>query len=215
MPRHERYGLLVAGFHYPNIAADEFDDWYDTEHIPERMGVKGFLNAQRWVAPDGSKTALATYDLESLAVLQQPEYVVRKAEGKTAWSRRISRKTELFCRLTAEQIGPGNEAAPSNAGGLLMFATNIAPEAERDFNAWYDEEHLPALRKVPGVLSARRFKTDEGAPQYVALYHLAGPEVASSDAWKKAVETPWTARIRPHMKDVLRLALKKYEESRA
>ena len=54
------YGLLVAGFHYPGIASDEFDDWYDTEHIPERLGVKGFINAQRWVAPDGSKAVRLT-----------------------------------------------------------------------------------------------------------------------------------------------------------
>lgn len=210
-----RYGLLIAGFHYPNIAADEFDDWYDTEHIPERMSVKGFINAQRWVAADGARTALATYDLESLAVLKQPEYVSRKGDGRTPWSKRIARRTDLFCRLTAEQIQPGNEEGPSNAGGLLMFATNIAPKAENDFNAWYDEEHVPALKRVPGVMSARRFRTDEGAPAYVALYHLSAPEVASSDAWKNAVETPWTARIRPHMKGVMRLAFRKYEGKRA
>ena len=28
---------------------------------------------------------------------------------------------------------------------------NVAPEAEEDFNAWYDEEHLPALAGVPGT----------------------------------------------------------------
>ncbi|MGZ5146272.1 MAG: DUF4286 family protein [Burkholderiales bacterium] len=211
MPSH---GLLVAGFHYPNIAEDEFDDWYDTEHIPERLSVKGFLNAERWVAADGAKTALATYDLESLAVLQQPSYVTKKGDGRSPWSKRIARKTELFCRLTAEQIVPGHEVAPGNAGGLLMFATNVSSDVEKDFNAWYDEEHVPALRKVPGCLSARRFRTDEGAPQYVALYHLKDPAVASSDAWKKAVDTPWTAKIRPHLKDVLRLVLRKYESKR-
>ena len=208
------YGLLVAGFHYPNIPEDEFHDWYDTEHIPERLSVEGFLNAERWVAADGAKTALATYDLESLAVLKQPSYVTKKGDGRSPWSKRIGRKTELFCRLTAEQIAPGREAAPGNAGGLLMVATNVAPEIEKDFNAWYDEEHVPALRKVPGCLSARRFRTDEGAPQYVALYHLKSPEVVAGDAWKQAVETPWTQRIRPHMKGTLRLVLRRYERNR-
>ena len=208
------YGLLVAGFHYPNIAEDEFDDWYDTEHIPERLSVKGFLNAERWVAADGAKTALATYDLENLDVLKEESYVSKKGDGRSPWSKRIARKTDLFSRLTAEQLSPGREAAPKNAGGLLMVATNIASDVDKDFNAWYDEEHLPALRKVPGCLSARRFKTDEGAPQYVALYHLKGPEVAASEAWKKAVETPWTARIRPHFKDTLRLVFRKYEGKR-
>jgi hypothetical protein len=95
-----------------------------------------------------------------------------------------------------------------------MFATNVAPDSERDFNAWYDEEHVPALRKVSGCLSARRFKTDEGAPQYVALYHLKDPDVVTSDAWRKAVETRWTMRMRPQLKDTLRLVLRKYRSNR-
>lgn len=210
-----RYGLLVAGFHYPDIAADEFDDWYDTEHIPERMGVAGFLNAQRWVATDGARTAMATYDLTGLAVLEDPAYVMRKGEGRTPWSKRIARKTRLFLRLTAEQILPGNEAAPAEAGGLLMFATNVAPGAEAEFNAWYDEEHIPRLLQVTGVLSARRFRTHEGAPGYVALYHLSSPAVSLSRAWTEAVETAWTAKIGAHLHDSVRLVFGRYEATHA
>jgi hypothetical protein len=206
-----RYGLLVAGFHYPDIPADEFDDWYDTEHIPERMGVAGFLNAQRWVATDGSATAMATYDLTSLDVLEDPAYTVRKGEGRTPWSKRIARKTTLFLRLTAEQILPGSAAGPENAGGLLMFATNVAPGAESDFNAWYDQEHIPLLSKVPGVLSARRFRTAEGTHAYVALYHLSSPEVSACADWNRAMQTAWTARITPSLQDSLRLLFARYE----
>ena len=144
-------------------------------------------------------------------MLKQLSYVSKKGDGRTPWSKRIGRKTDLFCRLTAEQILPGRSVAPSNAGGLLMFAADVPAEIEKDFNAWYDQEHVPALSKVPGCLSARRFKTDEGAPQYVALYHLQGPEVVATEAWKKAVETPWTARIRPALRNTLRLVLRKYE----
>ena len=37
-------GLLLAVFDYANAAADEFHDWYDLEHIPERQAVAGFLS---------------------------------------------------------------------------------------------------------------------------------------------------------------------------
>ena len=105
----------------------------------------------------------------------------------------------------------GSHAVEALSRSVYIVTASVEPEWETDFNRWYDEEHVPALKKVPGVLSARRFRTDEGAPQYVALYHLTGPEVASSDAWKKAVETPWTARIRPAFRNMLRLVLRKYE----
>ena len=105
---------------------------------------------------------------------------------------------------------PGRQAAPDNAGGLLMNAMNVAPEAEAEFNAWYNEEHIPALAAVPGCLSARRFKTDGGTHRYIALYHLNAPEVQVTTAWKKAVDTPWTAKMRPHFRDPLRVVLRRY-----
>ena len=96
-----------------------------------------------------------------------------------------------------------------------MFAMNVAPEAEADFNAWYDEEHVPRLSAVPGCLSARRFRIasamSEGKQRYLALYHLTSPEVCSSKAWKEAAVTPWTMRIRPHTRDRLRIPLRRYE----
>jgi hypothetical protein len=192
------------------MAEDEFHAWYDTEHIPERMAVKGFINAERWIGVDDPKFALATYDLESVRVLDDPAYTIRKAEGRTPWSRRIATKTKLSMRLVGEQLLPGRVAAPDGAGALLLVAFNVKPAADADFQAWSDQEHLPALAKVPGVLCARRFRTTEGAPQYVAVYHLTEPEVQASAAWQAAIDTPWSARIRPQTSDRVRHVLRRY-----
>ena len=35
-------GVLIAAMDFSNVAADEFHDWYDTEHLPERHGCRGF-----------------------------------------------------------------------------------------------------------------------------------------------------------------------------
>jgi hypothetical protein len=205
------YGLLIAGFDYANIAEDEFNAWYDTEHIPERMAVKGFINAQRWIGADNPQFALATYDLESVRVLDDPGYKIRKAEGRTPWSRRIASKTKLLVRIVGEQLLPGRRVGPDDAGGLLMVAFNVKPEADADFQAWSDQEHLPSLAKVAGVLSARRFKATEGEPKYIAVYHLTHPEVQASAAWQAAIDTPWSARIRPQMRDRIRYVLRRYQ----
>jgi hypothetical protein len=42
------------------------------------------------------------------------------------------------------------------------------------------------------------------------MYHLTNPDVSSSDAWKKAANTPWTERMRPHFRDLLRISCKRY-----
>jgi hypothetical protein len=52
---------------------------------------------------------------------------------------------------------------------------NVAPEAEDDFNAWYDQEHLAALAGVPGTLAPRRYRSTEangGTHRYVAIITL-------------------------------------------
>ena len=42
-------GILIAAMNIGNAAADEFHDWYDTEHLPERLRVPGFQLCQRWI----------------------------------------------------------------------------------------------------------------------------------------------------------------------
>ena len=208
-------GLLVAGFDFSSAAEDEFNDWYDTEHVPERARTPGFINCERWIGADNPKISIATYDLETLAVLQSPAYKAIGGPNLSVWSKRVTAKCGRICRFEAEQTLPGNVPAPkSGANGLLLNAMNAAPEGEADFNKWYDEEHIPALASVPGCLAARRFRIVTGASdrnqRYLALYHLASPEVQASEAWKKAVDTPWTRKVRPHMRDGLRIVLRRY-----
>ena len=62
-------------------------------------------------------------------------------------------------------------------------------------------------------MAARRYKSREGADnslRYLGIYHLTSPDVTHSAAWAKAVDTPWSARVRPHFRDRLRILTKRY-----
>jgi hypothetical protein len=61
--------------------------------------------------------------------------------------------------------------------GLLAVWTDVAPEAEAEFNEWYNSEHIPERLAVPGVLAAQRYQAVEGQPKYIALYELADVNV--------------------------------------
>ena len=96
---------------------------------------------------------------------------------------------------------------------LFIASMDIDPEKEALFNEVYDTEHIPALLKVPGVLSVRRAvsvpltmsiggenKTivAEREPRYSAYYELESAEVLTSEAWGKAVELGrWPSQVRP------------------
>lgn len=210
-------GLLVAGFDFSPVHEDEFNDWYDTEHIPEREGLPGFGHIERWLGADDPKISIATYDLQSPQVLKSEPYLRIAGANLSPWSKRMTLKTKRVCRFEAEQFPPGNRAAPRGAGGMLLFAMNVASEVETEFNAWYDEEHVPRLSEVPGCLLARRFRitsaVSEGNQRYLALYHLEAPGVSTTDAWRAAVATKWTEKMRPHFRDPLRIPLQRYQRA--
>src|ERR1700760_2602265 len=204
-------GELIAAFDFSNVAEDEFNDWYDLEHIPERQRVPGFLSCQRWIGAENPKYSVATYDLENLAVLKSEAYRAIGGENLSPWSKRITAQCERLLRFEGEQILPGAKTAQADAGGLLLVGMTPAAAVETAFNAWYDTEHVPALARVPGVLCARRFRTTGGSPKYVALYHLASPAVVDGAEWKQASgSTPMPEHIRPQISDRLRLVCREY-----
>lgn len=102
---------------------------------------------------------------------------------------------------------------PIQSRYLFSAAMDVTPEKDALFNEVYDQEHVPLLLKVPGVISVARFKKQEvtliiggerktvvveGEPTYNALYEIESPEVLVSDAWGKAVDQGrWPGEVRP------------------
>jgi len=190
------FGLLLTITEPPPEQEAEFNAWYDQEHIIERLQIPGFLSARRWVADvePGEGKYLASYELISPDVFHSNAYRERYAHP-TPWTQRSLGSTVVFRRWACEQINPG-EALPSMVSHALFVAIGDAPrEHEDEFNHWYDEEHLPLLSQVPGVLRARRFFDPEGSPRYIALYDLADASVPQHPAWKAALATDWSRKM--------------------
>src|SRR5947207_14518489 len=87
-------GTLIAAMKIGRAAEDEFHDWYDTEHLPERQRVPGFLLCERWIGADDRTVSVATYDLESVAVLTGAAYRAIGGENLSPWSKRVTAKVE-------------------------------------------------------------------------------------------------------------------------
>jgi hypothetical protein len=52
-------GLLMVYADVPAALEDEFNRWYDEEHIAERLSIPGVLDAARYVAVRGGPKYLA------------------------------------------------------------------------------------------------------------------------------------------------------------
>jgi len=68
-------GFLLVTMQPPPAFEEEFNAWYDTEHLPERLAVPGFETALRFVCISGHPRYLAMYDLAHSQVLDSPEYL--------------------------------------------------------------------------------------------------------------------------------------------
>ncbi len=101
----------------------------------------------------------------------------------------------------AEQINPGSEPSPEAAGGVILVSMNPTPEREDEFNDWYNMEHIPHFNRLPGVITARRFRATEDNPRYVALYHVENTDIYATPGWMAANETPWILRMRRYQRD--------------
>jgi hypothetical protein len=131
-------GILIAAMDFSDVAEDEFHDWYDTEHIPERLRVPGFLNAERWIGSQNPKVSVALYDLDTVGVLHSPAYLAVGGANGTPWTKRVTSRTQMIIRLEGEQLRPGDAPAPADANALLLIAMNVASEQESEFNEWYN-----------------------------------------------------------------------------
>src|SRR5438046_9540973 len=71
-------GLLLTMTEPAPAMEEEFNAWYDTEHLAERLAIPGFRSALRWTLDGaGAGKYLATYELDSAAVLESPDYLAR------------------------------------------------------------------------------------------------------------------------------------------
>jgi hypothetical protein len=209
-------GLLFMAFDFATAHEDEFHDWYDNEHVPERLGVPGFLNAERWIDEQNPKIHVATYDLDNPGVLASSAYRAVGGANQSVWTKRVTAMCRRIMRFQGEQLLPGNLTAIPDAGALLVASMNVDPANEDAFNTWYNTEHLPQLAAVPGVLCARRFRATDTEPErrYLALYHLRDAGVSRSQAWARAANTPPRRQtpetMRPNFRDMLILRMNRY-----
>jgi hypothetical protein len=145
-------GLLLTMTEPPPAMEEEFNAWYDDEHMAERLAIPGFRSAQRWVAdlPRGEGKYLATYELDSLSVLTSAAYLAR-FQNQTPWSKRCLGKAVVFKRWACEQMAPGT-ADPHSAAMAILIGRAPGALQVRRFRAENDEIILSELAlPVPGA----------------------------------------------------------------
>ena len=166
MAMAQNKGILLVTMEPPAAIEEEFNDWYDTEHIPERAGVRGFETALRFVCIDGWPRYLAIYDLAYPGVLEGEEYARVSGQNFSAWTRRIQGKVRGQYRAVGTQVYPGNALTGNPARLTLLRFRGVQPAAEQRIR----EALVMTFAMRTETSQLRLFRAEaEGATDYLAL----------------------------------------------
>jgi hypothetical protein len=115
-----RNGFLLVLMQPPVNIEEEFNAWYDSEHVPERSAVPGVLTAIRFSSISAAAPKyLAMYDLETESVLESDAYKRVAGENSSPWTKRVTGKTKVY-RSVGSQIYPGNAITFRSARATIL-----------------------------------------------------------------------------------------------
>lgn len=179
---------------------EDFNAWYDTDHIPARMKIDGFLSAQRYKERDRSNY-LALYELSSPAALESEAYnKLREQPSRksTVVLENVTDSARYLGNHFSEQVQNGAVDCPIDADVLYAVFFSVPDDRAKEFNAWYEEEHSPMLLKCADWLAVRRFDVFDGEPQpwtHLALHYLRDASALDSPELEAARNTEWRNRL--------------------
>ena len=111
-------GILVVLNDCAVGAEDFYEEWYQEEHLKERIGVNGFIVARRFEAIVAKRQYLTTYEVHSTDVLRSTGYLERLANPSARTVQMMITGFKNVCRTVCErQLITG-----SIRGGVIVIA---------------------------------------------------------------------------------------------
>ncbi|MFJ7216193.1 hypothetical protein [Amycolatopsis sp. NPDC098790] len=184
-------GLLFVFAEPGDVPEAEFHDWYDHEHAPARLRVPGIRTGHRYRALDGAApTWLAWYELDTDA-LRSPAY--SSVRRRSPREQDVVRRLATLDRRVYEQIdsaGPAGPAAP------VVVCVALSTDDEPALDAWYRDEHVPLLHRLPGWYRTRRYRLSEGdGPALLAFHEISDVGLFETAEYREATSTRARAAV--------------------
>jgi hypothetical protein len=149
-------GLLIVFNEVKARDERDFNEWYNREHIDERVNLPGFQRARRYVAVRGTPKYLATYECDTVGDLAAPGYLALLA-NQTPWTQAVMARFTQFNRMTL-RVQVDLTHGVGGAVAAVKFAP--APRERRALATWLHEIALPKAIARPGLVGAAAGEND-------------------------------------------------------
>ena len=94
--------------------------------------------------------------------------------------------------------------------GMLLTFTDVSARDERDYNEWYNREHIDDRVNLPGFHRGRRYAAVRGTPRYLAVYECDTVAILGTQNYLRTLDnqTPWSQRVMARFTHFTRLTLR-------
>jgi hypothetical protein len=132
----------------------EFNEWYTSQHLAERVGIKGFLRGRRYVtaATAGGRNQsryFTLYEIERVETLRSPAYIER-LDNPTDWSRRV---LPLFRNGNRRAFRVATSLGAGIGGQAATIGFSPIEGRESDLRRWLQATAMPAALDTHPLLT--------------------------------------------------------------
>jgi hypothetical protein len=147
-------GMLITSMDVDADVEQEFNVWYDREHLAERVAIDGFLEARRWLADEASPKYFCTYSTAAFEDLSSPAYQ-RALANQTEWSRKNIARFKNMIRV----VGRVTASRGQGRGGALGVV-RLRPPAGQEQALRNDLRERLDPGTLPGIVSMHLVESD-------------------------------------------------------
>jgi hypothetical protein len=141
------------------VAKEQFYAWHGEEHMPERVGIPGFLRGRRYVATRADLEFFNLYEALSPQVLTGTDYQAR-LNDPTPWTlstvKHFRKVARSLCRVAAT-FGRGQ------GGFAATWRYDVPDDAADAHRRALTERLLPEVAARPGVAGVHLLIADDAA----------------------------------------------------
>jgi hypothetical protein len=183
-------------------AKEEFYQWHNREHMPERVAIPGFRTGRRYIALAGTPEYFNLYEADSVDVLGGSDYLNR-LNAPTEWTRRVvpsfRNVSRSICRVAyTSGVGQG--------GFMLTLRFDVAPAERLSVEAALTRRLMPPLAERKGISGVHLCLADDDISKIDTAEKKTRTDGTLVPAWIVLIEGNAAADVQA-AGDVLRPAL--------
>jgi hypothetical protein len=165
-------------------AKDDFYEWHNREHMPERAGIPGFRRGRRFIALNAGPEYFNLYEADTVEVLGAQDYLTR-LNTPTPWTKQVVASFRSVARSichVAYSDGVGQGAY------LMSVRFDVPSDAGADVVKSLRQRVLPPLVDLLGITGVHLCLADEAISKVETAEKKARSEGTQIHTWIVLVE---------------------------